>query len=71
MCNCPQCQCHGNNYANLIDFNDNDQEYYNNVFQQTAANPVDDIKACLANLTGDDKAKLANEMGINEDFPTA
>ena len=44
-CNCPQRQWHNNNYANLIDFNDDDQEYYNNYALQQPANPLNDIKA--------------------------
>ena len=69
--NCPQRQRRNNNYANLIDFNDDDQEYYDNYAPQQPVNPVDDIKARLAHLSGDDKAKLAEEMGVDEDFPTA
>ena len=69
--NCPQRQRRNNNYANLIDFNDDDQEYYDNYAPQQPANPLDDIKAQLAHLSGDDKAKLAEEMGVDEDFPTA
>ena len=69
--NCPQRQRHNNNYANLIDFNDDDQEYYDNYAVQQPANPLDDIKARLAHLSGDDKAKLAEEMGVDEDLPTA
>ena len=69
--NCPQRQHHSNNYANLIDFNDNDQEYYNNYAPQQTTNPLDDIKAQLAHLSRDDKAKLAEEMGVDKDFPTA
>ena len=68
--NCPQRQQH-NNYANLIDFNDNDQKYYDNYTPQQPVNPLGDIKARLTHLSGDDKAKLAEEMGIDEDFPTA
>ena len=69
--NCPQRQQRNNNYANLIDFNNDDQEYYDNYAPQQPVNPVDDIKAQLAHLSGDDKAKLAEEMGVDEDFPTA
>ena len=70
-CNCPQRQQCNNNYANLIDFNNDDQEYYNNYVLQQLPNPLDDIKAQLAHLSGDDKAKLAEEMGVDENFPTA
>ena len=69
--NCLQRQRRNNNYANLIDFNDDDQEYYDNYAPQQSTNPVDDIKARLAHLSGDDKAKLAEEMGVDEDFPAA
>ena len=70
-CNCPQRQQCGNNYANLINFNNDDQEYYDNYTLQQPTNPLDDIKAQLAHLSGDDKAKLAEEIGVDEDFPTA
>ena len=44
--NCPQRQqCDNNGYANLIDFNENDQEYYDNYTLQWPANLLDDIKA--------------------------
>ena len=68
--NCPQRQRRNNTYASLIDFNEDDQDYYDNYGSQPT-NPVDDIKAQLAHLSGDDKAKLAEEMGVDEDFPTA
>ena len=58
-----------NNYANLIDFNEDDQEYFDQEPFET--DPVDDIKARLAHLSKDTKAKLADEMGVSEDFPSA
>lgn len=58
-----------NNYANLIDFNDDDQEYF--AEQAMEPDPVDDIKARLAHLSRDAKAKLADEMGVSKDFLTA
>ena len=69
--NCPQRQRHNNNHANLIDFNDDNQDYYDNYGPQQPVNPDDNIKARLAHLSGDDKAKLAEEMGVDEDFPIA
>ena len=57
------------NYTNLIDFNEDDQEYF--ALELSKADPVDDIKACLARLGKDAKAKLADEMGVMEDFPLA
>ena len=57
------------NYANLIDFNEDDQEYFNS--EPSESDPVDDIKAYLVHLSKDAKAKLADEMGISEDFPSA
>ena len=70
--NCPQRQQRNNNsgYANLINFNEDDQEYYNNYTQQQPTNPLDDIKARLVHLSGDNKVKLVEEMGVDEDFPT-
>ena len=56
-------------YANLIDFNKDDQEYFES--EPSKANPVEDIKAYLARLGKEAKAKLANEMGVTEDFPLA
>ena len=65
--NCPIRQkC---NYTNLIDFNEDDQEYFD--LEPSEPNPVDDIKACLAHLGRDTKAKLADKMGVTEDFPLA
>ena len=56
-------------YANLIDFNEDDQEYFKS--EPSEANPVKDIKARLARLRKEAKAKLADEMGVMEDFPLA
>ena len=56
-------------YANLIDFNEDDQEYFES--ESSEANPVEDIKAHLACLRKEAKAKLADEMGVTEDFPLA
>ena len=57
------------NYANLIDFNEDDQEYFDQELAEV--DPLDDIKACLMRLSGDAKAKLADELDLNEDFPSA
>ena len=57
------------NYTNLIDFNKDDQEYFES--EPSKANPVEDIKAHLAHLRKEAKAKLADEMGVMEDFPLA
>jgi len=64
--NCPCCHqgCAG---ANLIDFND-EFDFYKEL------EPVDQVtQVCnqLNSMTLDDKARLAEEMGVAEDFPTA
>ena len=65
--NCPMRQrC---NYANLIDFNKDNQEYFGS--EPSEDDLVEDIKACLARLGKEAKAKLADEMGVTEDFPLA
>ena len=56
-------------YTNLIDFNEDDQEYFES--EPNEADPVEDIKAHLARLGKEAKAKLADEMGVTEDFPLA
>ena len=56
-------------YTNLIDFNEDDQEYFGS--EPSEDDPVEDIKARLARLGKDAKAKLADEMGVTEDFPLA
>ena len=56
-------------YANLIDFNEDDQEYFRT--EPSEDDPVEDIKARLARLRKEAKAKLADEMGVTEDFPLA
>ena len=65
--NCPMRQRH--NYANLIDFNEDDQEYFGS--EPSEEDPVEDIKARLACLRKEAKARLADEMGVTEDFPLA
>ena len=65
--NCPMRQ--RRDYANLIDFNEDDQEYFGP--EPSEDDPVEDIKARLARLGRDAKAKLADEMGVTEDFPLA
>ena len=57
------------NYANLIDFNEDDQEYFDQ--EPVEVDPLDDIKARLMHLSRDAKAKLADELDLNEDFPSA
>jgi len=64
--NCPQ-HCQGRTGANLIDFNDK----YNNYKGFETPNRVDKIKQQLNAMSLDEKAKLAKEMGVSEDFPTA
>ena len=66
------CVCDGAGFAhdtNLIDFNEDNQEYFKSEPSET--DPVEDIKAHLACLRKDAKAKLANEMGVTKDFPLA
>jgi len=64
--NCPR-RRQGRTGANLIDFN----EEYDNYKGFKNPNHVDKIKQQLNAMSFDKKAKLAKEMGINEDFPTA
>jgi len=65
--NCPHHRCQGQTKANLIDFNDEYDTYEG--FE--TLNRVDDIKQQLNAMSLDKKAKLAEEMGVSEDFPTA
>jgi len=53
--------------ANLIDFN----EEYDSYEGFETPNHVDDLKQQLNAMSLDKKAKLAEEMGVLEDFPTA
>jgi len=53
--------------ANLIDFN----EEYDNYEGFKAPSHVDELKQQLNAMSLDEKAKLAKEMGVLEDFPTA
>jgi len=64
--NCP-CHCQGRAGANLIDFN----EEYNNYKGFENPNCVEEIKQQLNTMSLDEKAKLADEMGVSEDFPIA
>jgi len=65
--NCP-CHCRqGQTKANLIDFNDE----YDNYEGFETPNCVEEIKQQLNAMSLDEKAKLAKEMGVLEDFPTA
>jgi len=64
--NCPQ-RRQGRTNANLIDFN----EEYNNFEGFETPNRVDDLKQQLNAMSLDEKAKLTEEMGVSEDFPTA
>jgi len=65
--NCPHCRCQGQTKANLIDFN----EEYDNYEGFKTPNRIDDIKQQLNAMSLNEKAKLAEEMGVLEDFPTA
>ena len=65
--NCPCHRRQGQTKANLIDFN----EEYNNYEGFETPNRIDDIKQQLNAMSLDKKAKLAEEMGVSEDFPTA
>jgi len=64
--NCPCCR-QGRSRANLIDFNDKYDSYEG--FETPSR--VDKIKQQLNAMSLDKKAKLANKMGVSEDFPTA
>jgi len=65
-CNCLYCYqgCTG---ANLIDFN----EEFNNYKGFENPTQVEELKQQLNAMSLDKKAKLAEEMGVAEDFPTA
>jgi len=65
--NCPCRRHQGQTKANLIDFNDKYDTYEG--FENP--NRVDNIKQQLNAMSLDKKAKLAEEMGVSEDFPTA
>jgi len=65
--NCPCCHRQGQTKANLINFN----EEYDNYEGFETPTHVDDIKQQLNAMSLDEKAKLAEEMGVSEDFPTA
>jgi len=64
--NCP-CHRQGGTRANLIDFNDK----YDNYEGFKTPNYVNEIKQQLNTMSLDEKVKLAEEMGVAEDFPTA
>ena len=63
------CLCHHQKRtgANLIDFN----KEYDNYEGFESPNRVNKIKQQLNAMSLDKKAKLAEEMGVTEDFPTA
>jgi len=65
--NCPHHRCQGQTKANLIDFN----KEYNSYEGFETPTCVDDIKQQLNAMSLDEKVKLAEEMGVSEDFPTA
>jgi len=65
--NCPHRRRQGQAKANLIDFN----EEYNNYEGFETPNQINNIKQQLNTMSLDEKAKLAEEMGVSEDFPTA
>ena len=65
--NCPCRRCQKQNKINLIDFNDE----YDNYEGFETLNCIDEIKQQLNAMSLDEKAKLAEEMGVSEDFPTA
>ena len=64
--NCP-CHRRGQAKANLIDFNNE----YDNYEGSETPDPINDIKQQLNAMSLDKKAKLAEEMGVSEDFPIA
>jgi len=57
----------GQTKANLIDFN----EEYDNYKGFETPTQVENLKQQLNAMSLDEKAKLAKEMGVSEDFPTA
>jgi len=65
--NCPRHRRQGQTKVNLIDFN----EEYDNYEGFKTPNRVNDIKQQLNAMSLNEKAKLAEEMGVLEDFPIA
>jgi hypothetical protein len=62
-CSCPQRRT--NTSMNLIDFDEN-------LYQKDEPKDrIAQLKHELSHLNNDDRERLANEMGVNEDFPTA
>jgi hypothetical protein len=55
----------------LIDFNEDDYEYYQGQEEEPPEDMVNALKTQLNALSLEDKAKLAEELGGSEDFPTA
>ena len=53
--------------ANLIDFNNEFDSYE----ELEPVDQVTQVRNQLNSMTLDDKARLAEEMGVAEDFPTA
>jgi len=64
--NCPRYR-QGHARANLIDFNNEFDSYE----ELEPVNQVTQVCNQLNSMTLDDKARLAEEMGVAEDFPTA
>jgi len=64
--NCPHCRqgCTG---ANLINFNDE----FNSYEELEPVDQITQVQNQLNLMTLNDKAQLAEEMGVAEDFPTA
>jgi len=71
-CNCPKKCFQGNNRtnANLIDWNEDDADF-GNEGEELSTDHIGQLKAQLHGLSLEDTNKLADEMGITEDFPSA
>ena len=71
--NCPQRQHHPNtnaNYSNLIDFNEDDAN--SDMFkEEEPQNRVAFLKTQLNSMSLEEKGKLAEELGVSEDFQSA
>jgi hypothetical protein len=55
----------------LINFNKDNYEYYQGQEEEPPEDIVNALKSRLNALSLKDKAKLAEELGGSEDFPTA
>jgi hypothetical protein len=60
--NCPE----GRAQSNLIDLEEEEPDA-----NYGPLDSVGDLKACINTMSAEEKGRLANEMGVGEDFPMA